>query len=76
MKFWKIGLSAIIAFSIIISVMKLITSGSNISGSITEITPQIFYTEVIIIVSSILMLCAVTINCTSNIIKAMNKKNM
>jgi hypothetical protein len=76
MKFWKIGLSAIIAFSIIILIMNVITSGSNINTNIMIITPSIFYTGVNIIVLSILMLCSVIIICTSNIIKAINNKNM
>jgi hypothetical protein len=76
MKSWKIGLSVIIAFSIIILIMNVITSGSNINTNIMIITPSIFYTGVNIIVLSILMLCSVIIICTSNIIKAINNKNM
>lgn len=76
MKFWKIGLSVIIALLAFFSIMNTITGNFNINENITALTPSIFYTGVIIVVLSNIMICAVILACTSNIIKAINNKNM
>ena len=79
MKTWKIGVSIIGGLAIMLILMNIITGSSNTLPSVINgvgmIDKSIFYKGVTIIVLSIVMLCAVMIICTLNIIRAINSNN-
>ena len=74
MKPWKIILSLILGFSISFYLFSIVLFQPSSGTSATQIDTTVFYQGVAIIVLAIIMLCAVIIVCTSNIIKAIESK--
>ena len=79
MKAWKIWVSIIGGVVMVLILMNIITgSGNTLPGPINGsglIDKSIYYKGITTIVLSIVLLCAVIILCTLNIIKAINSNN-